>query len=594
MTLWLRWLSGFNRTREDLTNLPAPAVMAGGIGGSGHGQYTLEDDKLGGDMSDTTIIKPPYRVPTMAEVRAAKCTQLKVATTFAGGGGSSTGYEMAGYQVVWANEFVPAAQETYKANHQTTILDGRDIKSVMAEEILKATGLRRGELDLFDGSPPCQAFSTAGKREKGWGKAKRYEHGAEQCNELLFFEYIRLLKGLQPKAFVAENVRGLTIGKAREMMGDAQLDMLDPQDDTILHGLMDAGYVVRWRVLCASRLGVPQTRNRVIFVGVRKDIQRKHNIDVDSLFPPPLPYVYTVRDALPELCGRGAVGNDAFEPKFGEADVPSPTITANGARTSGLVEEGGIRIMAGDQMGFNKHKLQDVTNKPHPAVTCQGGPPAICIEDVNRFDGHAPKSVDRPAPAVLADRTSLYVDDRRTDPATGASLELDASRQRVCDGQQEFGSAGEAAVPDEPAPPVLTPSNSVVYKPERRKFTIAELKRICAFPDDYVLTGSYSQQWERCGNSVPPVMMRHIAEALRDRLFAKIGKLVWQDRPQPAPEAAPTAPDATQAAKPKAKAKRSKKPEVAEPAKVDPSKPPEPELPDEMDDKWKDYWKGRL
>ncbi len=55
--------------------------------------------------------------------------------------------------------------------------------------------------------------------------------------------------------------------------------------------------------------------------------------------------------------------------------------------------------------------------------------------------------------------------------------------------------------------------------PARRKFTIAELKRICAFPDDFILTGSYSQQWERLGNSVPPVMMYHIAAAIRDRIL---------------------------------------------------------------------------
>ena len=56
---------------------------------------------------------------------------------------------------------------------------------------------------------------------------------------------------------------------------------------------------------------------------------------------------------------------------------------------------------------------------------------------------------------------------------------------------------------------------------EKRKFTIAELKRICAFPDDFILTGSYAQQWERLGNSVPPVMMLHIATAIRDGIFAK-------------------------------------------------------------------------
>jgi DNA (cytosine-5)-methyltransferase 1 len=79
--------------------------------------------------------------------------------------------------------------------------------------------------------------------------------------------------------------------------------------------------------------------------------------------------------------------------------------------------------------------------------------------------------------------------------------------------------------PDSPCGTVTTgsPGNdlAVPHGTERRKFTIAELKRICAFPDDFILTGSYSQQWERLGNAVPPVMMFHIASAIRDGILFK-------------------------------------------------------------------------
>jgi DNA (cytosine-5)-methyltransferase 1 len=61
----------------------------------------------------------------------------------------------------------------------------------------------------------------------------------------------------------------------------------------------------------------------------------------------------------------------------------------------------------------------------------------------------------------------------------------------------------------------------VVDATERRKFTIAELRRICAFPDDFILTGTYAQQWERLGNSVPPLMMKAIAETVRDKVLAR-------------------------------------------------------------------------
>lgn len=332
--------------------------------------------------TDTT--KPPYRVPLMAEINALPWNGFKVASTFSGCGGSCLGYRMAGYKVVWANEFVPIAQESYKANAMPDcVLDGRDIKHIQPEEILAATGLKSGELDLFDGSPPCQAFSTAGKREKGWGKEKSYEHGAKQCNETLFDQYIRLLRGLKPKVFVAENVSGLVKGTAKGYFLE------------ILAALKASGYRVTCRVLDAQWLGVPQQRQRTIFVGVRDDLK------LDPVHPKPLPYRYSVRDAV-----RDAVR-------------------------------------------------------------------------VNRRAGDYVKAESQSSPSILSS------DANRKDSA-------------------QMSAAGW-----------------IQTATEKRKFTIAELRRICAFPDDFILCGSYAQQWERLGNSVPPLMMKAIAEKIRDEILAK-------------------------------------------------------------------------
>jgi DNA (cytosine-5)-methyltransferase 1 len=228
------------------------------------------------------VTKPAYSLPSMTDVRKIKWNGLKVASTFSGTGGSCLGYRMAGFKVIWANEFVPIAQDSYKANcAKDSILDGRDIRLVKPEEILEATGLKVGELDIFDGSPPCQAFSTAGKREKGWGKEKSYEHGATQKNETLFVEYTRLLQGLKPKVFVAENVAGLIKGTAKGYFFE------------ILKALKDCGYTVECRVLDAQWLGVPQQRKRTIFVGVREDIK------MEPTHPRPFRYNYAVKDAMP-------------------------------------------------------------------------------------------------------------------------------------------------------------------------------------------------------------------------------------------------------------------------------------------------------
>ncbi len=118
---------------------------------------------------------------------------------------------------------------------------------------------------MLDGSPPCASFSTAGKREEGWGKVKLYSDARQRTDDL-FFEYARILKGLQPKVFVAENVAGLVRGTAK---GYFKL---------ILAELKDCGYRVEARLLDARWLGVPQMRERVIFVGVRNDLAERHGV----------------------------------------------------------------------------------------------------------------------------------------------------------------------------------------------------------------------------------------------------------------------------------------------------------------------------
>ncbi len=253
------------------------------------------------------MTKRPYKLPSMAEISALPWNGFKVASSFSGCGGSCLGYRMAGFKVVWASEFVPAAAETYRANHPDTILDTRDIRTVKPEDILTATGLLPGELDLWDGSPPCASFSMAGSRARGWGKVKQYSDVTQRSDDL-FFEYVRLIRGLRPKTFVAENVKGLVTGQAKGMFLE------------ILKALKAEGYRVSARVLDAQWLGVPQARQRLIFVGVRDDL------GIDPVHPRPLPYNYTIRDALPGLAGIGT--SKGIVP----ADQPCPTILTHGNR----------------------------------------------------------------------------------------------------------------------------------------------------------------------------------------------------------------------------------------------------------------------
>ncbi len=171
-----------------------------------------------------------------------------VISTFAGGGGSSLGYSMAGYKELLAVEIDNNAVETLRLNFPDLPIYHGDIGKLSVEECMELAGLTEpGQLDVLDGSPPCQGFSTAGKRKM-----------SDNRNQL-FREYVRLLKGLQPKVFIMENVSGMVKGKMKIIFAE------------ILRELKASGYEVKAWLLNAKYFYVPQSRERMIFIGVRQD-----------------------------------------------------------------------------------------------------------------------------------------------------------------------------------------------------------------------------------------------------------------------------------------------------------------------------------
>lgn len=392
----------------------------------------------------SSVIKPAYKVPSMKEI-AALPTTFTVASTFSGCGGSSLGYRMAGGRCLWANEFVEAARDTYRANAAAyTIVDSRDIRTIEPQQVLDVIQLRPGELDLLDGSPPCASFSTAGKRAALWGKVKQYSDTTQRTDDL-FPHFARLLKGIQPKTFVAENVAGMVRGVAKGVFIE------------VLAALKDCGYRVAARVLDAQWLGVPQARQRLIFVGVRNDL------GIDPVHPKPLPYNYTIRDALPDIGHITAdrrtskAGNRAGQIVDIDADQPIATITAS---------------------GIGNDVLYDWRIEPE------------C--DITKF------AIGREW-------------DRMGKPGTQSEKYFQLVRPDL-----------DTACPTITATGGVTGAAGVCHPTERRKFSIAELKALSGFPADFILTGTYRQQWERIGRAVPPVMISHVATTIRDHILSKV------------------------------------------------------------------------
>jgi DNA (cytosine-5)-methyltransferase 1 len=400
----------------------------------------------------------PY---TIDDVKKSSARELfTVISTFAGGGGSSTGYRLAGGKVLAINEFVEEAIKTYSLNFPDTKIIAGDIKKISGKDLLNEAGMKVGDLDILDGSPPCSAFSVAGKREKNWKGATKYESetyfdfetgemisegGLEvkdgvkkysddqvvEAIEDLFLEYIRIAREIQPKVIIAENVKGITMGEARKKLYEFQN----------LFEKIEPGYLVTHHVLNAADYGVPQARERLFFVCVREDVAEKVGINFLNLESmtrplPSTPKHIGIKDAIDH------VENDPVEEKE-------------------LLDfvEGSFQKKFIELLPFNPTKHL----KPSNPEFRDKNPKGSCFNMIR-------PAIQLPSPTL-----------------TQA-------------GQQK-GVSG------------------VFHYAKNRKFTIKELKILMSMPEDYELTGTFDQKAERLGRMVAPKMMAALATNIYEKIL---------------------------------------------------------------------------
>lgn len=396
----------------------------------------------------------PY---TVEDVKNSSARELfTVISTFAGGGGSSTGYRLAGGKVLAINEFVDEAVKTYSTNFPDTKVVPGDIKKITGKSFLDLTELSPGELDIFDGSPPCSAFSVAGKREKNWKGAKKdtrvsyfnadgdlIEEGElveksgiksysddqiVEAIEDLFLEFIRVARELQPKVIIAENVKGITMGEARRKLYQFQNDF------------EKLGYYVTHHVLNAANYGVPQARERLFFVCVRHDVGDAIGINEMTLnnmtYPSHTSKHISLRSAIENI------QNDPEEEKMLEDFV-----------------EGSFQKKFIELLPFNPLKHSKPSDPEHKDKNPKGS----CFNMI------------RPAPHLPSPTLTQ------------------AGQQRGVSG--------------------------VFHYEKNRKFTIKELKCIMSLPEDFQLTGTWDQQAERCGRMVAPKMMAALASTVYENIL---------------------------------------------------------------------------
>lgn len=184
-----------------------------------------------------------------------------VISVFAGGGGSSLGYSMAGFRELLAVEWDRYAVATFRQNFPGVAVYDQDIARLSVDDVCQRTGLRPGDLDILDGSPPCQGFSLVNTGGYQGKTRQRSTHFSDPRNQL-FREYARLLQGLRPKAFVMENVGGMVKGGMRLIFVE------------IVRTLRATGYRIAVQLMNTKYFEVPQSRDRVIFIGLREDLHR--------------------------------------------------------------------------------------------------------------------------------------------------------------------------------------------------------------------------------------------------------------------------------------------------------------------------------
>lgn len=345
-------------------------------------------------------------VPPLADVLAASGSNgLTAASTFSGCGGGCLGLEWAGFDLRYASEFVPAAADTYEANHPGVVLDRRDVRETTAADVLEACAVDRGDLDLFEGSPPCSPFSNSGSRDAGWGKVKAYSDVKQRTDDL-FDEFVRLVDGVAPRAFYAENVPAITTGRSRGFFL-ALCETLAAQAAEF------GGYRITPVILDSSWLGVPQRRHRLFIVGIRADVE------AEFAPPTPTPSRAILRGAFDGLDPVRNLTDPETGERIGFADA------AIGAEWR--------RLRKGAQSSRYFNLIRPTWDEPSPTVTQTGG-------------------------------------------------------QRA---------AASVTHPDEP-----------------RKYALTELRRVCGFPDDFVLTGTYRQRYERLGRAVSPPVSRALGVSL--------------------------------------------------------------------------------
>ena len=388
-------------------------------------------------------------------------------TFFAGGGGSSCGYKLAGGDVRYMNEFQQIHVDTYLKNFPDTVHECKDIKQVTGKGIMELTGLKPYELDLLDGSPPCPPFSMAGTKREGWEQEK-VAYGMKQQNiEDLTWEQIRIAGDLMPKVIVCENVKGLSMDYARDHL------------NKMVRDFEALGYSVVWKIMKGHEHGVPQKRERVFMVGVRDDVLDAIGrpwMTLGSLFPDASNDYPTIGQAIDDL-----------------QDDPENIEDAK------YLEQAMVESSKGHWVhGFEKHPDEKFAN----CTPCKG------------IDGIYEQMSNRPYISIGDDIVKPWFQENiRLGNIPAEDEKHSYYMSRIVPSHLPAHSLTEQG-----CQPKFMGGNHFHYSC-KRIYTPKEMVRLMSLPNDYQMTGDYNDKGARIGLMVAPLCLYYLVEEIKKQIL---------------------------------------------------------------------------
>lgn len=380
---------------------------------------------------------------------------------FAGAGGLSTGLEMAGFDVLYANEISPVYSQTLKANHPSAFVDVEDIRKVDPKTVMRSLGIKRGSVDLVAGGPPCQGFSiNAPVRSR------------EDERNHLFLSFLKFVEDLQPKFVLIENVPGMVSFEGGEVIA------------SILTALKRLGYAASVRVLFAAHYGVPQMRWRTIFIG------RRDGLPPEAAYPTPSHRAEGRANFRQNYRGTSLVVSQSDVARL--ATMPATTV-ADAISDLPLVENGGgFREM--DYASPPQSKYQSLLRGDSDARLFNHECAGLGKANLDRLPFIPPGGSWRDIPFEL--------------------LPKGMRRARRSDHTKRYGRLDPNGI----SSTILTKCDphwgAFIHPSQDRVLTVREAARIQSFPDRIVFHGGISEQYEQVGNAVPPLFACALGEAI--------------------------------------------------------------------------------